>query len=99
MDSTTSSGITVSQTDPPPVVSTSSLNAVRSMVLLRLSQEEISQIALVVAGIIHPFSTSVPVSNPLMAGNEASIAMASNQSAFTQVSTLLSTDTGTENAG
>ena len=98
MNGTTSSGITINQTDPPPVVSTSSSNAVCSTVVFRLSQEEISWIATAVVGIIHPSSISGPVSNPLTAGNKESIAMASSQSAFTQASTLMSSDTGTGNA-
>ena len=95
VSTSSSSGITISQMDLPPVASTSLLNAAGSSVQYRLSQEEISQIATVLEEIIHPPSTSLLVSNPLTSGNEASIATASNQLTFTQAST----DTGTGNAG
>ena len=87
MDNTSSSSITVNVTDSLLAVSTPSSSAVGSSgVPYRLSQEEITQIATAVAGIIHPPSTSVST-NPLLSGREASVAAASTQATSTSATT------------
>ena len=91
MDTVTSGGEAI-PVEPTPAVATSSVSSGDLAppntlpASSRLSPEEISQIAAVVAGIIHPVSTTAP-SNPLMSGSQAGVLAGSSAPATSNTST------------